>query len=364
MRPLLSFKDSAFVAEIFYTVSAQLHRVARLEKDEVVELDSEIPGKLSSLLGGIFLGRIIEIQKPLQAAFVDVGEAKPGLLPLREGNLPVLKQGDSVLVQVSRTENPLEDKGVRLTRLITLSLGPLLYTPLKPGLSFSKKLKERQGFQDLFPLFPGEGLIVRHWATLEDPLQEMFLQLRQEWKEIQSKAMGKPPACLWPAPDLFARVLRALGPSDKMTTDDRHLAAKTLGRATFSREKAFDERCEDAWDSLFSSEIALAQGGSLYIEETRGLVVIDVNSGGALRSSLPFNRLAIREALRQVRLRDLGGKIVIDLINPPKAASSLLQGLDIPSDTEILGVSSMGLLEMIRRRRRLSLPQRLKLELN
>ncbi|HUX78984.1 MAG TPA: ribonuclease E/G [Alphaproteobacteria bacterium] len=352
------------MAEIFYTVSPELHRMARLEGGEVVELDFEIPEKPRSLLGAIFLGRVIEVQKPIQAAFVDIGEGKPGLLPFREGKLPSVKQGDSVLVQVSRTENPIEDKGVRLTRLITLALGPLLYTPFTPGLSLSKKLKHREAFKGLFSLRPEEGLVVRYWASAEDPLPESFLRLRSEWGAIHKQLSGKPPLCLQPAPDLLTRVLRGLNGSDRLVVDDHQIAAMTQGIAEFSREKVFDERCEDAWDSLLSPEISFPQGGSLYIEETRGLIVIDVNSQGALRHALPFNKGAIREALRQVRMRDLGGKIVVDLIAAPKALGSLLQGLDIPSNLEIWGVSPMGLLEMTRRRQRLSLPQRLKLNMN
>lgn len=93
-------------------------------------------------------------------------------------------------------------------------------------------------------------------------------------------------------------------------------------------------------------------------------MVIDVNSQGALKQILAFNRGAIKEALRQIRLRELGGKIAIDLIGAPQEVGPLLQGLSIPSDLEIFGLSPLHLLEMIRRRRRLSLPQRLKLQLN
>ncbi len=364
MKPTASLRDLAFVAEIFYTVKPGLHRMARLEKGKVVELDFEIPGKPPSLLGGIFLGRVIEVQKPLQIAFVDIGKAKPGMLPVREGKLPPLKQGDAITVQVNRTENPLEDKGMRLTRLITLSLGPLLYTPYAPGLSLSKKLKDRESFKNQFSLQSEEGIIVRHWASLKDPLQNILQQLRQEWEEIQKSFSVKPPICSSPPPHLLTRILRSLQTSDTLLVDDWKITAQTKGFGTFSRETLFDERCEEAWESLFSSEISLSQGGSLYIEETRGLTVIDVNSHGALRHALSFNKGAIQEALRQIRLRDLGGKIVIDLINPPKVLSSLLQSCEIPSNVQIWGLSPMGLLEMTRRRQRLSLPQRLKLQVN
>lgn len=79
---------------------------------------------------------------------------------------------------------------------------------------------------------------------------------------------------------------------------------------------------------------------------------------------MSFNRIALKETLRQLRLRDLGGKIAVDLIGAPQDLSSLLQGLYIPSDVEIFGLSPLHLLEMIRKRTRLSLPQRLKLQLN
>src|SRR5207244_2518030 len=158
--------------------------------------------------------------------------------------------------------------------------------PLVSGFSLSKKLKHREAFKDFFPLQPEEGLIVRHWASREDPLHEMFLQLRSEWEEIQKQLPAKPPVCLSPPPDLLTRVLRVLSPSDTLGIDDMKVAAQTQSKALVMREKAFDERCEEAWESLLSSEIPLPQGGSLFIEETRALVAIDVNSQGAMRHTL------------------------------------------------------------------------------
>lgn len=352
------------MAEVFFTVSPHLHRMARREGREIIEMDFEIPGKPLSLWGAIYLGRVVEIQKPLQAAFVDVGGSHPGLLPLREGKLPPVTQGEAVLVQVNRTENPLEGKGMRLTRMITLSRGPLLYTPLRAGLSLSKKIKDREAFKNLFSLQPEEGLVVRHGASPDGALVDIFLQLRNEWTLIQTQLPQKPPFCVSPPLGLLNRVLRSLAPSDRFMVDDRQVGLLTQGRGIFSQEKAFDEDCEEAWDSLSSTEIPIPQGGNLSIEETKALVVIDVNSQGALKQVLPFNRAAIKEALRQIRLRELGGKIVMDLIGAPQELGPLLQGLTIPSDVEIFGLSPLNLLEMIRRRRRLSLPQRLKLQLN
>lgn len=352
------------MAEIFYTVSPDLHRMARLEKGKVVELDFEIPSATPSLLGSIYLGRVVEVQQPLHAAFVDIGLSQPGFLPLKEGKLSSVIQGETVLVQVSRTANPLEHKGVRLTRLLSLSLGHLFYTPFRTGLSLSRKIKDRQAFEKLFSLQPDEGLIVRHSAISTDPLTDLLTQLRQEWASLQQQLSQKAPLCLSPPPTLLNRLLRSMGASDRLTVDDRQTNLLTKGRGSFSRTKAFDERCEEAWESLLSPEIPLPQGGSLFIEETRGLVVIDVNSQGALRNVASFNREAIKEVLHQIQLRELGGKIVIDLIDAPRNLEPLLQGLSIPSDVEIFGLSPLHLLEMIRRRRRLSLPQRLKLHLN
>lgn len=328
------------MAEIFYTASGNLHRIARLEGDRVVSLDFEFQDKPLSLLGSIYSGRVVEIQKPLHVAFVEVGLSKPGMLPLKEGNSPPLKHGDRVLVQVSRTENPLENKGVRLTRLITLSLGSLLYTPFKPGLSLSRRLENRQVFKNLLTLEPGEGAILRHNAHPEENFQQNLEQLREEWKDIQRK-MGSSPSTL------LERAMRSLTPSDH-----------------FTRVKVFDDRCEEAWESLSSQEISLSKGGNIYIEETHGLTVIDVNSQGALHYALSFNRMAIVEAFRQITLRELGGKIVIDLIRPPKNINPCLKGLSVPADTEVWGISLMGLLELTRQRKRLSLPQRLKFQLN
>lgn len=328
------------MAEIFYTVSENLHRMARLEEGRVVSLDFEFQDKPLSLLGSIYAGKVVEIQKPLHVAFVEIGLSKPGMLPLKEGDLPPLKHGDRVLVQVSRTENPLENKGVRLTRLITLSLGNLLYTPFKPGLSLSRRLENRQMFKDLLTLEPGEGAILRHSAAPEENFQQNLIQLREEWKEIQRKRERAPLT-------LLERIMRSLTPFDH-----------------FTRVKVFDDRCEDAWESLSSPEIPLPKGGNIYIEETHGLTVIDVNSQGTLHYALSFNRMAIEEAFHQITLRELGGKIVIDLIHPPQDINPCLKGLSVPTDTEIWGLSPMELLELTRRRKRLSLPQRLKFQLN
>jgi ribonuclease G len=340
--------------------------MARMNDGIVQELDFEIPEKPLSLEGSIFLGRVVEIQKPLQAAFVDIGQAQPGFLPIREGKLPVLTQGQTVLVQVNRTENPLESKGVRLTRLITLSRGPLLYTPFTAGLSVSKKIKNKEVFKNILSLRPEEGLIVRFGATAHDNLSELLDQLRNEWAAIQQQLSEKPPFCVRQPFNLLTRVLRSLGSSDRLVIDDRGVSLRAKGRATFSKERAFDDQREEAWESLLSTMVPLPQGGNLSIEETHALVVIDVNSQGALKQVASFNRTAIKEALRQIHLRDLGGKIVIDLIGTPHPheLDSLLQGITIPSDIEIFGLSPLHLLELIRRRRRLSLPQRLKLQSN
>jgi len=352
------------VAEILYSVADDYHRMARLDGGKVVEIDFEIHNKPPSNLNGIYLGRVVDIQKSLRAAFVDIGETKPGILPLHEGKLPQINSGETVLVQVTRSENPIEDKGVRLSRLITLSLGPLLYTPFKAGLSLSKRIIDRNAFKSLFDLNESEGLVVRHWARAEPQLKEMLLTLRQEWEYIQENVSYKKPVCLSPGPDMITRVMRSLNPSDSFLIDDHLMLGKTQGVATFIKKSVFDERCEEAWESLFNEEIPIPHGGSLYIEETRGLTVIDINSQGFSGHAMPINARAIKEALHQIRLRDLGGKIVIDLIDSPKILDPLIKGISLPSDTEIWGLSSMGLLEMIRRRRRLSLPQRLKLQLN
>ena len=338
--------------------------MARIEKGDVRELDFEYQDKPKSLLNGVYMGRVVEVQRPLKAAFVDIGEEQPGMLPLQEGRLEQVNKGDAVLVQVTRTKNPIEGKGVRLTRLITLSLGPLLYTPFKAGFNLSKKLKDRDAFKTLIDLNNDEGLVVRHWALPDVNLKDTFLKLREEWKTLQKQQDVMPPVCLTPAPDLLTRVLRSMNSADSLVVDNYQILARAKGVGNFFKESAFDERCEEAWESLLTPEVFIPDGGALYIEETRGLTVIDVNSQGALRQSELFNRKAIKEAMRQIQLRDLGGKIVLDLIDSPKVLDPLIQGLALPSDLEIWGLSSMGLLEMIRRRRRLSLPQRLKLHLN
>lgn len=352
------------MAEILYTVAPDLHRMARVEGGEVVELDFEIPDLRPSDINSIYLGQVVEIQKPLQAAFVDIGLSKPGIIPLKEGQLSPLVQGETILVQIIRTENPLEEKGPRLTRLISLSLGPVLYTPFKSGLNFSKKCKHPEEIQNQISLFPHEGVVVRSWAAPEDPYGNIIHQLRQEWEQIKADAQGKTPKIIAGPFDLLSRTLRSIGEKDKLYTDNKRIANSISTAKYLGQEPAFDERCEDAWDSLLSPKISVPRSGNLYIEETHALVAIDVNSQGDMRHAIPFNRRMVREILRQLRLRDLGGKIVVDLIHPPQSWKRLFEGIDIRSDLQIMGISSMGLLEMIRQKRRLSLPQRLQYKIN
>lgn len=352
------------MADIFYTVGNDMHRVARVERGEIVELDFEYIDKPISNLNGVYLGKVIEIQKPLNAAFVDLGLSKPGIIPLKEGNLEILKQGDRALVQVIRTENPLENKGPRLSRLITLSLGPLLYTPFRPGLNFSKRIKNTQSIETLITLTPNEGVVVRSWASPEEPYESMIETLRKEWNEIQSYENEKTPKQVGPSYGLLSRTIRSMGINDSLITDCRQISNRFADRATYISEAAFDDRCETAWESLLTSFVPLPDGGNIYIEETQALVVIDVNSQGSLRHALPFNRKVVKEILKQIRLRDLGGKIIVDLIHPPKSWKQLFVDAEIRSDIQVWGISSLGLLEMIRQKKRLSLPQRLKLEIN
>ncbi len=317
--------------------------------------------------GGIWLGRVTGLNKALNAAFVELGEGPAGLLPDPKG----LTEGQAVLVQ-ARAE-AWSGKGPKLTAEASLAGRLVAWSPFRPGLNASRKLPEPER-QRLLALAreltgPAEGLVIRTQAEGADPeaLAAEIDSLRSRWRAIEAAAASaKAPACLY-RPDPVEALLGDHPSLTRLVVDDAAAHAELRARwgagleVELHRGDAFD-LCEahDDWERALAAEITLPGGGSIVIEPTAALTAIDVNSGAGPAEAA--NAEAVAEIARQLRLRNLGGAIAIDLIpvrqkgHLSQMAERLRRALAAdPVPTHLMGLSNLGLIELTRERRGASL---------
>ena len=370
-------------------------------------LDEHYVDKASatSLIGNIYVGKVQNVLPSMEAAFIDIGRGRNAVLYAGEVDWStfgvtgedrkvenVLKSGQSVLVQV--TKDPVGAKGARLTAHISLPGRYVVYSPGGHLSGISRKLPdtERQRLRTVLgPLISDdESVIVRTAAegASEDELIRDVNRLKAQWEVIEKKSkQGGAPQALYAEPDLTLRIVR-----DLFTEDFGHLVVQGNG----GQDDAFDaisayvshvaphlaERVErfeagDDGKDLFAEykvdeqiakaldrKVYLPSGGSLVIDRTEAMTVVDVNTGrftgsaGNLEATVTSNNLeAAEEIVRQLRLRDLGGIIVIDFIDMvlPSNRELLLRRL-----VECLGrdrtrhqvaeVTSLGLVQLTRKR--------------
>ncbi|WP_020388386.1 Rne/Rng family ribonuclease [Kribbella catacumbae] len=352
----------------------------------------------SSLIGNVYLGRVQNVLPSMEAAFIDIGKGRNAVLYAGEvdwatlggANGPrkiesVLKSGQAVLVQV--TKDPIGHKGARLTNQISLPGRYVVYVPRGGNGGISRKLPdtERNRLKGILKdIVPDEaGVIVRTAAegATEDELTADVSRLQSYWTEIDKKSKnGQAPALLHGEPDLLIRVVRDLFTEDfsklVISGDDAfdqvkeyvsyvapHLAArveKWAGDGDVFSNFRIDEQIKKALDR----KVWLPSGGSLIIDRTEAMTVVDVNtgkftgSGGNLEETVTKNNLeAAEEIVRQLRLRDIGGIIVIDFID---MVLELNRDLVLRRLVECLGrdrtkhqvaeVTSLGLVQMTRKR--------------
>jgi ribonuclease E len=352
----------------------------------------------ASMVGNVYLGKVQNVLPSMEAAFVDIGRGRNAVLYAGEVNWDVtglegrarsieqaLKSGDSVLVQV--TKDPIGHKGARLTSHIALSGRHLVYVPHGNASGISRKLPdtERKRLRDaLKSLVPdGAGVIVRTAAegASEDELARDVQRLRAQWEDIEAKAgQGGAPVLLYEEPDLVIRVVRDLFNEDfrelvVQGTDAydqvemylKHVSPDLLerlhryaGPGDVFAERRVDEQILKGLDR----KVFLPSGGSLIVDRTEAMTVIDVNTGkytgtgGNLEETVTRNNLeAAEEIVRQLRLRDLGGIIVIDFIDMVLESN---RELVLRRLTECLGrdrtkhqvteITSLGLVQMTRKR--------------
>ncbi|HEY4568788.1 MAG TPA: Rne/Rng family ribonuclease, partial [Kribbella sp.] len=352
----------------------------------------------SSLIGNVYIGRVQNVLPSMEAAFIDIGKGRNAVLYAGEidwatlggANGPrkieqVLKSGQSVLVQV--TKDPIGHKGARLTNQISLPGRYVVYVPRGGNGGISRKLPdtERNRLKTILKdIVPDEaGVIVRTAAegASEEELTADVSRLQKYWTEIDRKSKnGQSPQLLHGEPDLLIRVVRDLFTEDftklVISGDEAydqvreyvsdvapHLAdrvEKWSGDGDVFANFRIDEQIKKALDR----KVWLPSGGSLIIDRTEAMTVVDVNtgkftgSGGNLEETVTKNNLeAAEEIVRQLRLRDIGGIIVIDFIdmvlesNRDLVLRRLVECLGRDrTKHQVAEVTSLGLVQMTRKR--------------
>ena len=360
-------------------------RIALLDGARLLEFYQEDTGA-QSLVGSVFLGRVERVLPDVKAAFVKLGLRQNGFLPLREAESyhrtsgsASLMTGQDVLVQVKK--DPKGEKGAFLTRDIGLPGQYVLLMPKNRFVGLSRRVtgeEDRARAQALGRrIADGRfGLIVRH-AALFAPVAEAQAEaeaLWQEWCEIEQHAQYvKAPALLHQEPSMISVLLRdyaarhpieVLSRLEPPETPPQGVTWRTL--PAVEMEAAWSAaRVEKQVDEALCRRVLLPGGGSLVIDEREALTTIDVNSGSAVTAAdgedlaMEENLRAAAEAARQIRLRNLSGILLIDFIDMQSDAdrARVLAAMEqAASDdrvkTVIHGFTSLGLLEMTRKRTR------------
>ncbi|HTZ44121.1 MAG TPA: Rne/Rng family ribonuclease [Jatrophihabitans sp.] len=373
-------------------------QIAVLEDDILVE-HYVTRASAASAVGNVYLGRVQNVLPSMEAAFIDIGRGRNGVLYAGEVNWDsaglagkarsienALSSGDSVLVQV--TKDPIGHKGARLTSQVSLPGRFVVYVPGGGMTGISRKLPdtERSRLKSILKkVVPDEaGVIVRTAAegASEQDLISDVERLKTEWEAIQAKAAKKSdaPMLLHGEPDLAIRVVRDIFNDDfaKLLVSGSEIhrtlsgyvgdiapdLADRISLHTAESDLFRDLRVDEQLAKALDRKVWLPSGGSLVIDRTEAMTVVDVNtgkytgSGGNLEQTVTRNNLeAAEEIVRQLRLRDLGGIVVIDFIDMVLESN---RDLVLRRLTECLGrdrtkhqvaeVTSLGLVQMTRKR--------------
>ena len=378
-------------------------QIAVLEGRSLIEHYVSRPADdVSQIHGNIYLGRVQNVLPGMEAAFVDIGTPKNAVLyrgdvqydeaDVEGGSGPariehLLRPRQSVLVQV--TKNPIGSKGARLTQEVSLPGRFMVLIPNSSTYGISKRLAddERKRLRSILDKvkLPSHGLIVRTAAegASREELERDVARLQAQWDEIDAKARrASAPALLYREPDMAVRAIREEFNSTYrgVVLDDRELYEEVrdyVGSITpelVDRVELHDLTEEplplfeqyhvhEQLHKALDRKVWLPSGGSLIIERTEALTVIDVNTGknvgkSSLEETVYRNNLeAAEEVARQLRLRDIGGIIVIDFIDM-EVASNRADVMKAFRDalardktrTQVFDISELGLVEMTRKR--------------
>jgi ribonuclease E len=352
----------------------------------------------ASLIGNVYLGKVQNVLPSMEAAFVDIGRGRNAVLYSGEvdwelaetGNQQrrielALKSGDTVLVQV--TKDPVGQKGARLTSAVSLPGRYLVYVPNGSMNGISRKLPETERTRlkrILKEVLPEDaGVIVRTAAegATEEQLTLDVQRLQKQWADIQKKvAKSQAPLLLHSEPDLLIKIIRDVFNEDfqklVISGDDAREAIEGYLAAVApdlqervenytGKNDIFDEyRIGEQIYKALERKVYLPSGGSLVIDRTEAMTVVDVNtgkfvgSGGNLEETVTKNNLeAAEEVVRQLRLRDIGGIIVIDFIdmvlenNRDLVQRRLMECLSRDrTKHQVAEVTSLGLVQMTRKK--------------
>ncbi len=382
-------------------------RVAMVDGQRLYDLDIELAGR-EQKKGNIYKGKVTRIEPSLEAAFVDYGAERHGFLPLKEvareymHNPPhkgrptikdALKEGQEIIVQIDKEERG--NKGAALTTSVSLAGSYLVLMPNNPragGISRRIEGEERSDLKQIMGQLAvpkGMGCIVRT-AGVGKSLEEInydFGYLLEFWKNIKEVSKTRPaPFLITQESDVITRAIRDyLRPDigeiivdrkevhDRIKTELGYQRPDFVNRVKFYKDEIplFNRyQVESQIESAFQREVRLPSGGSVVFDQTEALLSIDINSAKATKggdieeTALHTNKEAAEEIARQLRLRDIGGLIVIDFIDmgPPRNQREVEKVLkeSVARDRariQIGRISRFGLLEMSRQRLRPSLEE-------
>jgi len=386
--------------EILINVTPRETRVAAVASGVVQELLVERSSG-RGLVGNIYMGRVARVLPGMQSAFIDIGLERAAFLHVadiwenREGAKPiekVLAEGQPVLVQV--VKDPIGSKGARLSTQVSLAGRLLVYLPHDSHIGISQRIEDeggraqlRERLKELLPADEKGGFILRTLAEAasEDELRADLGYLRNLWSALRERSQGaKAPQILYQDLSLAQRVLRDMvsAGTGRVLVDSREnfqkLAAfaqgympQLVGRIEhYTGERPLFElyNVEDEIERALSRRVDLKSGGYLIIDQTEAMTTIDVNTGGYVGSRnfddtiFKTNLEAAQAIARQLRLRNLGGIIVLDFIDmqSEEHRTAVLEEFKRAlardrSRITVNGFTGLGLVEMTRKRTRESL---------
>jgi ribonuclease G len=358
-------------------------RIASLDGDQLEEIffedmDSE------SVTGNIYLGKVENVVPSLEAAFVNIGIGRNAFLRFKDASgQQKLEKNNKVLVQVSK--DPIGSKGPQITLKVSIPGRSLVYTPFSKHIGISKKIADQQERNRLTAVAKSvlenkEGVIFRTAAfgVGEETIKEELESLRENWNKInETFRRSRKPKILYEEPSFVEYILR-----ERLTENTKEIVVDSeelwhdvvAGISKFKsgfkpvvryvEGDAFaSEEVYEKMKILYTRMVSLPAGGNIYIDRTEAMTVIDVNSASSIsgndvsETSLNTNLEAASEIARQLRLRNIGGIVVIDFIDMKndedrqKVISSLTA--EFKKDkarTMIMGFTRLGLLEMTRKR--------------
>jgi ribonuclease E len=372
-------------------------QIAVLEEDTLVQHYVTRTGA-TSMVGNVYLGRVQNVLPGMEAAFVDIGRGRNGVLYAGEVNYTpedlegpaprieqILKSGQAVMVQV--TKDPMGGKGARLTAQVSMPGRFLVLAPDQAVSGISRRLPddERKRLKGIIKKVKtdGHGIIVRTAAegASEEALTTDLQRLVREWDEINRKAKkAKAPAVLYEEPELTVRVFRDLFNDEEykgLVTDSQPVYDKIMGYVNevapdlapkislhTGKLPAFEEhRIVEQIHKALDRKVWLPSGGYLIIERTEAMTIVDVNTGKAVgKTNLEetvknTNLEAASEVARQLRLRDIGGIIVIDFIdmllekNKKQVEDTMREALAIDKTrSQVFEIGPLGIMQVTRKR--------------